>query len=244
MIKLKDLLSEDIPFKHGNDTDRFIANSVVVFDPQDDYEIKGKTHGLVSHAIKHLHEFNPEYFNKIISAVRQIIEKSPNAILKDKSNKPITRVVGQTQYPFGVILNTMDFINDKVVNGIPLNTDEKAIKSYIDRTTDEYENIIRILVDKAIPVDNYNSPEKIKNILNQHGMISFYVMARGRMAYAYANHNNGIIVLREPGGKVLTSFKAYAKKEKINPPQRLKKYFSSSSADIINPAIKKALGID
>jgi hypothetical protein len=244
MIKLKDLISEDIDFKHGNDSDRPTgANSVVVFDPNDDYTVKGKTHGLASHAIKHLHEFNPESFSKIIGAVRQIIEKSDDVVLKGKNNKAQERTPGQEQFPTGTIMNTLDFVNDKIVNGEELNPTEQKIKKYIDYMVSEYEKIIRLTIDNATDVDSMKTAQEIKNVLNTDGVIRFYVTARGEDIYAYANAYSGMIVLMSQTGTVLTAFKVKSKKKKMNPIDRLRSYFSSSSAEVVNPLVKQALNI-
>jgi hypothetical protein len=244
MIKLKDLLSEDIAFKHGRDSDRPTgAKSVVVFNPSDTYDIKGKTHGLASHAIKHLHEFNPESFSKIAGAVRQIIEKSSDAILLGKNNQPQDRPHGQDQYTVGSIINTLDFINDKVVHGEELNSTEQQIKKYIDRMTSEYEKIVMTTINTAVDVDKMKTAQDIKNTLNTNGAISFYVIARGEYVYAYANLMSGMIILMRQDGTVLTAFKVRAKKKKMNSLARLQYYFSSASAEPANPLVKQALGI-
>ncbi|MFW5895492.1 MAG: hypothetical protein ACOCT9_01990, partial [archaeon] len=57
------------------------TNSVIVFNKKDNYKIKGKTHNITSHAIKHLHEFDKSFYDNIIDQAKQYVSNTNFFIL-------------------------------------------------------------------------------------------------------------------------------------------------------------------
>jgi hypothetical protein len=63
-------------FKFINAKDRdwpIRSKWLIVFDPTTEYKLNGKTHGIRSHAIKHLYEFDFNLFMKYIEKIKSIL---------------------------------------------------------------------------------------------------------------------------------------------------------------------------
>ena len=244
MIKLIDLLLEDIDFKAGFDVDRpFGTKAVFVFHPNDDYIKQGKTHGVTSHAIKHIYEFDPELFSKVIDIVNKIIHKSPNKILLGLKN-PESKKRFSYPYPVGTVVNTLDMINDKIVLGEELRKEEKEILPYLDTLKRKYSSILESTVTNAVNVDSAKSIEEIVTLTQKTGVIKFTVDARGEDTYAVTDLKTGILVLEKLNGEVLTGFRPANHKKSWPANKRLAKYLASTSVTVTNPLVNKFFGLD
>ena len=65
------------------------VGEVIVTNPDDKYEVRGKTHGLISHAIKHVMEFEPEYYREVIDQFKQRIASMKNDLFILNKNSTI-----------------------------------------------------------------------------------------------------------------------------------------------------------
>ena len=107
MIKISGfakMLDQDYPYRYDN---------VILFDYREKYALSGKTHGLVSHGIKHLIEFD-EYFIKSILFKMKSKLNIEYLFLFNKNNT--IRQLRKSDLTTGVLLNTLDLINDKIEN--------------------------------------------------------------------------------------------------------------------------------
>jgi len=244
MIKLKDLLSENLKFQHGHDSDRPTgAKSVFVFHPNDVYVKEGKTHGLVSHAIKHLAEFDSALLSKVIASVNSIIRKSPNSILLNANNKPLQNIYPYP-YPPGIIMNVLDMVNDKVVLKKRLRDEETEIFKYLTAMTDEYESILQSVIQKSVDVTNLRTVDEIKEVLKTTDVIKFVVESRDASIFVVTDIKDSIIILISNDGLILSGYRPSFHKKKWSGFQRLQKYFSSTSVTVKNPLIQQLFGLE
>ena len=107
----------EVDFSNSPDEDSPGNKQLVVFKEDDDYEIQGNTHGELSHAIKHYGEFNPNDLNSKLNSTIEYIKSLPNPILKNINGSIIASGDNaKKQLTPNAILNTFDFINDKILN--------------------------------------------------------------------------------------------------------------------------------
>jgi len=135
------------------------SNSVIIFDENDNYKVKGKTHNESSHAIKHLFEFDKNFYDKVIYDVKRYIQNKNFYTLNKKGNiNPKPDTIG-----YNIIINTLDRINDKIVNNQTLTTEEQYLSKYIDMLTKRYISVIDNMLSDSVNVDNM-SLERIMGI--------------------------------------------------------------------------------
>ena len=85
-------------------------------DPFGEYILEGETHGLDSHALKHMLEFSPEQTLAAMQSLKQeIIDRSLEVYLYQGENQPPVQIAPQNITP-GDLINTLDRINDSIIN--------------------------------------------------------------------------------------------------------------------------------
>jgi len=243
MITLKRLLNEDIKFQSGYDSDRPSgAKTVFVFNPNDKYITKGKTHGLMSHAIKHGYEFDLELYEKVISETNKIIKNSPNSILLNSQNERPEKGFGYP-YPKGVVINTMDMVNDKISLKDELHPEEQKIASHLKVLTDRYESMLVSIIQKSVDVSELKTVDEIREVLKKTDTLKFTVESRGSKIYVVTSIKEGVVVLVDLNGTVLSGYKPSIHKKKWSGIEKLRKYFSSTSVTVTNHLIKKLFDV-
>lgn len=151
-------------FQKGKDQD--YTNdpySVLVFSETapDNYEVKGKTHGKMSHAIKHLKEFEPVFVDEIVKkakdAIRKKLEEKPHWFCKvwhrSKGFETESGVSAVNKATNDEVLNTLDLINDKVETNEKLMPLDASLKKFAQEITTRYGEIISEKIDKAYDLD-------------------------------------------------------------------------------------------
>ncbi len=141
------------------------AESTLIFSPDEEgeypYKMGGKTHGIESHAIKHLYDFKPELFRKYIEDSRDIlmpyVDEQMQIVDKDGYiEDQITEYEDIEEMNPYKIINALDFINDKVYNKEELlEVEEKLLELVIDPITDEYKRLIDWTVRNAVGIRDY-----------------------------------------------------------------------------------------
>lgn len=175
------------------------SNSVILFDKGDTYKLKGKTHGLASHAIKHLEEFRPSVVNNIINQLYNYITGQNFYILSKKSKKIIKgRSISKNQ-----IINTLDRVNDKIINNQPLTKEEEHITQFVNKLKDSYEQHIINFIENTTNVDKYTYSYLIKN---KPTKISFTAEEKGDKIKLHIDLNNLIYCVEGKKG-IKTMFK-------------------------------------
>lgn len=158
------LYEADFKFQKGRDQD-YTGDpyEVLVFSEEapDNYELEGKTHGQMSHAIKHLREFEPQFVNSIVAKVKNTIKEKlkekPNWFckvwnnLKGFENKEGIDAVNSASTD--AILNTLDLINDKNQMKEKLLKLDSSIKPFAVELEHKYNELISKKIDKAVNLD-------------------------------------------------------------------------------------------
>lgn len=239
---LANSLREFADFLKSPDEDKPGNNQVAVFSEEEFYpEISGMTHGGMSHAIKHMSEFNSSDVEKILNDAISVIKDNDSLVVKNiKDNK--VESMGPSA---GKILttntmrNTFDMINDKIMKGKTLSPEEELLRPFVEELERTYLGILNNYLEDAIDVSNTVDPEEVKALVDGGKTIKFEADFRGSpCTYVLDTSNSAMIAII--GGKIATMFridKKGASKEKI-----AKKF--SGSTRILNPAVASALGAD
>ena len=136
---------------------------VLVFSEEapDNYEVEGKTHGQMSHAIKHLKEFEPDFVKGVIGKVKTTLKKKleekPHWFCKIWNNaKGFGKKSGVDAIEaasIDAVLNTLDLINDKNQMKEGLLKLDSSIKPFAVELEHEYNRIISSKIDKAVDLN-------------------------------------------------------------------------------------------
>lgn len=240
MLSFKEYITEALRFARGRDSDYYGDRNKVLFFSDTDakaYVERGKTHGVQSHALKHLKEFKPELHKQLINTARTIIKnyiakggicglfsrgkgfsviESMDAILKSNDN---------------VLTNTLDSINDKFINKLKLLSIEKelynsVIKEYEKAYIKEIESRISIATD----LEKAKTIQEIVEAILQSRVIKFTATDRFSQTYYLDFKSNAVImetsdmirtayVYNRPGNdakSVIGNFLAKLKTGKVN----------------------------
>jgi len=228
---------KEVEFHDSPDEDKPGKNQIIVFDPNEEYNIEGDTHGGLSHMIKHYMEFEP---SKVASALKQAIEKAKgfdNFILRSvKSGQAVTGDEAKNAANENAMLNTFDMINDKLKNNQPLTNEEEQLKQFISPLNTEYQNLINSYMSSAADVENIQDAAAIKQVLDAGKIIKFIGAYKGKpVQYFFNPSNTGLVAYKDQ--KVATLFRI---DKKGNDLSKAAKYFSRG-VELKNPAFAKAL---
>jgi hypothetical protein len=230
---------EEFNFHSSPDEDTPGNKQFVAFKEDDDYSIQGNTHGELSHAIKHFGEFEPNTLTGLLNAGMEYIKSTPNPILKNINGNVIASGDNaKKQLTSNAILNTFDFINDKIVNNQQLGLEEKEIEDkFLSRLNNAYEKLVQEYISGGIDVNSMKEDE-IQKLLSSSKKIAFKGSYRGNeVEYVLDPSNTGI--LAKKGNNVSTLFRIDKKGNDIS---KVSAYLGRG-VDINNPELKKALNI-
>lgn len=194
---------EELAFQTGTDQDYPAGedSGVIVFDPQERYEIKGKTHGISSHAIKHLKEFDVDYFMYILNSVKDFLLKGGKMFLLRRGSTSKISDINDQQ-----IINLLDRVNDKISNHERLLPPENIVSQAIDKITAKYESLIEASLKKQFPVKSDTPRALIQMMLAKDRTLKYIVRERNAdLTHYYDPVTNGIII--EYAGQVRSMFK-------------------------------------
>lgn len=198
-------LTEKIAFKKGRDQDYTVHPDTILFFSEDDvrtYVENGKTHGVQSHAIKHLAEFNPEMVKTEVGAARGIIQDfiKNNKVdfcalyIKGKGFKKLNPLQAITQANDGAIMNTMDMINDKYQNKKKLSPIENALYKIIRKLEREYIREIEFRINKSVDLDKFESVEDVLEAIEGARIIKFDGFAKVAQTYYLDFRTNSVVI--------------------------------------------------
>jgi hypothetical protein len=234
-------LDEKLDFFDSPDNDKPGNNFLVIFgDPErSQLSISGDTHGEMSHAIKHLIEFEPSFVEGILNSAVEVSKQTPDvAVVNLKNNKILTDKEAADKIQSGAMLNTFDLINDKILTGQPLNPTEKSIEPLIDKLVEKYEATLLAIVSNAVDVDSINNIEEMKALVEGKKTIKFTGSYGGSEFTYYLNLSNSGLVASQDG-KYATLFRVDKKGSDL---KKIAGYFARG-VDIKNPTLKSVLGI-
>lgn len=198
-------LTEKIVFKKARDQDYTVHPDTILFFSEEDvrtYVENGKTHGVQSHAIKHLAEFNPEMVKTEIGVARGIIQEfiKNNKIdfcalyIKGKGFKKLNPLQAITQANDGAIMNTMDMINDKYQNKKKLAPIENALYKIIRKLEREYIREIEFRINKSVDLDKFESVEDVLEAIEGARIIKFDGFAKVAQTYYLDFRTNSVVI--------------------------------------------------
>ena len=203
---VQSFVAEDIQFKNAKDQDYTNdPNSLLVFAEKepDEYDLRGKTHGQMSHAIKHLAEFDKAFVEGIVSKARGIIEKflqrHPEAFCKIwvdgqgfGSKSGIEAVKSANA---GEILNTFDLINDKhQMKGSFLKI-ETQLKNLAVEMEKRYKEIIESKIAKAVDISNLKNVGAMVSAIKKATVISFRVSQQEAKKDVWLDFSDSSIII-------------------------------------------------
>lgn len=210
-------LEEKIQFAYGRDQDYTVDPKTIIFFSEDDiktYVENGKTHGVQSHAIKHLVEFLPNEVKQLVGQARQIIKtfiekgsvKFCGLYLRDRSFKDTNPLNVVTQAKDGAILNTLDMINDKQVNKRQLLSVESSLYSKVIKSFEkQYEKEIQKRISKAIDLDKATE-QGIYDAIDGTNVIKFTgTQNNGKYTWYLDLKDNAVVM--ESGDMIRTMYK-------------------------------------
>lgn len=223
------------------------SNFLICFSKDEKYEIKGYTHGKLSHAIKHLVEFKKEFVNSLLDKAIVIAKESSNVVLRNIKNDTNISITdpnysnNSPNFMRNAMKNTFDMINDKIKNDIKLTEDEKKMRPLLYELQIEYDKIIENIEKNMIDVDKISDVEYISELINQKKTLKFtatYKLINGANIYIINFENSALISKK---GKYYCTVFIIDKKEDISL-ERIKSYINKNMI-VKNEALKKALEI-
>lgn len=210
-------LEEKIQFAYGRDQDYTVDPKSIIFFSEEDiktYVENGKTHGVQSHAIKHLVEFLPEEVKQLVGQARQIIKsfvergsiKFCGLYLRGRTFKDTNPLNVITQAKDGAILNTLDMINDKYVNKRQLLAVESSLYSKVIKSFEkQYIKEIEKRINKAVDLDKA-SEQEIYNAVDATSVIKFSG-TQGNFKYVWYLDLKDNTVIMESSDMIRTMYK-------------------------------------
>lgn len=210
-------LEEKIQFAYGRDQDYTVDPKTIIFFSEDDiktYVENGKTHGVQSHAIKHLVEFLPETVKQLVGQARQIIKqyaekgslKFCGLYLRGRSFKDTNPLNVVTQAKDGAILNTLDMINDKYVNKKQLQSVESSLFSKVIKSFEKnYEKEIQKRISKAVDLDKA-SEQEIYDAIDSTSVVKFSGMQNNAKYIWYLDLKDNAVIM-ESSDMIRTMYK-------------------------------------
>ncbi len=151
-------------FSYSPDEDFPAGEIAAVFTINDEYLEEGLTHGLLSHAIKHLDEFYPDLVKEIVADCIKVMKLAPKIWLINKSGQIIEQGVrAKARLNYDIVLNSLDLVNDKICEKKPLTKTEKKLASLLNTLGKSYCKLIDSFSQKAIDVNQVISLDIASN---------------------------------------------------------------------------------
>lgn len=184
-------------FKDSADQDYPDGESygVIFFNKDETYKKEGMTHGLLSHAIKHLKEFVPQFVQSITNEMQKFLKTKTCYFYKEGKIQEVSN------YTFSedTILNTLDMINDKIMFNKPLYPEEKLLYAGSLRLEKKFKEIINFLTQDATFIDNNNTDKnQILDLINKK-TIKYYVEDHNAVMVHFFNKKLDAILITYKG---------------------------------------------
>jgi len=145
------------------------SRKVLLFDVDREYITNTElNHGLQSHAIKHMIEFDSQFVADHLERFRVWLEtrnKTTYTILiKGKKGKGNQKTTMKTKdIDLGTLLNTLDLVNDRVMMNEGLTIEEQELWKYHQLIKERYLEILNVLSRNIVDVSNmkFSSADEI-----------------------------------------------------------------------------------
>lgn len=215
-------------------------------DPFNDYLLSGDTHARDSHALKHYAEWAPVDVASVMEIIKQRIIDNGLEVYAYDDLDMLVKIDPQDIIP-GDLINTLDRINDSLINGEYVNVTEQAIyKTYFIPLAAAYESIADTLTVSAIDVSD-NNPEigslsDLVQLLMSSPIIKFNGVFKGTgdvSTYFYDMKNTIVAIAEDPdnpgNGPFATIFKMDKRIRSFTPKQSLK-FFKAGKRTVPEPS--------
>lgn len=211
-------IEEAIQFQKGKDQDYLSGLYTVIFFSQsgpNEYKQTGKTHGIESHALKHLKEFKPSVVTQLLGETKDIIKKSVKdgtckfVGLYKRNGKWLSTDVDEifTRVSDKALINTLDVINDKVIKKDHLLPIEQKLNGILTKFEEVYQKEIELRLKKAYDLSTLKTEEEIKNVISKNPIIKFDGSDKGvEKVYCLGMKDSAMIILSD-NGTVRTMYK-------------------------------------
>jgi len=177
----------------------------VVFSENENYKLSGNTHGIMSHALKHYRDFEPEIMQVYIEKITILIKKASDVYIMDYRGEIIAHDKdAKHSITHDMVYITMDLINDKIMEGKPLMDIEKQIQYYLNEISKKYFELLCDYIDNAIEVEKV---ENIQAFAQKGDILKFEGVFDNYRYYYYINFNNsGIIAQWQEDTRMINTF--------------------------------------
>lgn len=228
----------EMSFADSTDEDSPGKNQLIVFSQEEKYDIAGKTHGALSHTIKHFKEFEPDKMKAALDSALSAASSFDNYFLINiKSGEVIASGdAAKKNANQNAMLNTFDMINDKIKNKASLLPEEEKIIKILDPLNKEYQNIADHYISSAVDIENLKDPNKIKQLLDAGKVVKFIGEYSGLVFDYYLDPSTtGMVPIKDD--KIITIYRLDKSGNNLG---KVAKYFSRG-VKLKNPALISAL---
>jgi hypothetical protein len=225
------------PFLTSPDDDQPGNKQFIVFNEFENYQLEGQTHGKLSHAIKHYEEFDKGGMNEILSKALVYLQSINKIHLKNIKGELIAS--GQhaaNKITLNAVHNTFDLINDKIMKGIALVSEEVELKTqYLIPLEEKYDALISSYLNDHMQVHDVTENEL--NLLYVSGKrINFEgIYEEEQYCYFLDFSTSGMLVQSTAEKGICTLFRIDKQGNCLN---EIKTYFSGN-VEITNPVLKR-----
>ena len=221
------------------------SRKVLLFDVDREYIINAEhNHGLESHAIKHMLEFDSQFvaghLEQFLVWLENRKKSTYNVLIKGKKGRANHRATIKTKdIDLGTLLNTLDLVNDRVMTNKNLTVEEQVLWEYHQCIEDEYMALLNGMKKSMIDVSNtqFSSSDEIYQFVVQE-----FVNKEGANLLTKSTYkdNDSFIILNISSGAVCMGIED----DYSNPSTlfSLMKYDIPKSPDDVLRAFGKAYG--
>lgn len=213
------------------------SNFNPIEDPFSTYNVEGETHGLESHALKHMIEFAPEQTLSVMESIKQrIIDDGLEVYLYISNDSVPVQISAQSIQP-GDLVNTLDRINDSIINNEPVSFIEQQLyTTYFLPLAQSYDAMGDYIVNNATDVSDasYQDVNALVKYLLTSPIIKFNGLYGNTInTYYYDMTNTALVSAKGPNntgaGPFATIFRITKKFREESPKQALRHFKQGKS---------------
>jgi hypothetical protein len=228
------------PFLFSPDQDRPGNKQYVTFNPNECYVLEGKTHGHLSHAIKHYEEFDAAGMKGILQNAMDYLKSIDKLFLMNMDGKVLFSGSDvHAKLTLNAVHNTFDLINDKFVNKVILTPEESHIHaSFLLPLGERYQQLISAYLDNHI-LSQEQEEHELKNHFESGARLKFTgKYSGGEFTYILDASNSGLLVIQENKG-ICTLFRI---DKQGNSLEEIRGYFTRQ-VELVDEGIRNFLSV-
>ena len=227
------ILFEELGFNFAPDSDYHNYSNIITFAVGDieHYRFEGNTHGIVSHALKHLSEFDKPFVIGIVNEIREDMynyaklqqeyrDKGEKGKLYDpyyklayynkriESKISVEDIQDYTVVHNSAILNYLDLINDDVILGKRLPPFADYLQDeYFPRIKERYSQACEYYMRGAKELDGIRNVSDIVDILDNGDTVKFTAIYGKFPIKVYLNLKKQGMIIVGQNGKVNSAYR-------------------------------------